>query len=251
MRQISHLISFCLLAGIASLLFDVGAVHAQYRVHSQVNSDSGHILAYDAHLESSIERSNTGKEGVSGKKAFLLSMILPGLGHRYINRGRWNGWGAAFSLADAGLWISLFGGEWHQDHLVDSYTSLAATGAGADVTGKNRTFFLNLASFRSSDEFLQTVLRNRAWDQIGYVSDPSFQWKWDSEADFERFRSLRSDAESVGRRSSVLIAALVVNRLVSGLLASRNAGRINRLKVALGPPEIESRIPSATLALTF
>jgi len=113
------------------------------------------------------------------------------------------------------------------------------------------TFFLNLASFRSSDEFLETVLRNRAWDQIGYVSDPSFQWNWKSEDDFERFRSLRSDAESVGRRSSVLIAALVVNRLVSGLLSSRNAGRMSRLRVALGPPEIESNIPSAALALTF
>jgi hypothetical protein len=188
----------------------------------------------------------------SGKKAFLLSIALPGLGHRYVNSGKWDGWGAAFSLADAGLWISLFGGEWRRDQLVESYTTLAASKAGADVAGKNRVFFLNLASFRSSDDFLDTVLRNRAWDQISYVAEQSFQWNWESKEDFERFRSLRSDAESLSRRSTVLIAALVANRLISGILASQRAGKMNRMvKFAFGAPGKNSITPTANLSITY
>ncbi len=250
MYRIPSLISIGFLTGILSMTLGVGTVCAQYRIQARVTHSDPHQPSVER-TEHLSEQPGPIRREISGKKAFLLSMILPGLGHRYVRQGHWNGWGAAFSLADASLWVALFGGEWHQNHLIDSYTNLAVSGAGADVSGKNRTFFLNLASFRSSDEFLETVLRNRAWDQIGYVSDPSFQWNWKSEDDFERFRSLRSDAESVGRRSSVLIAALVVNRLVSGLLSSRNAGRMSRLRVALGPPEIESNIPSAALALTF
>lgn len=187
----------------------------------------------------------------SAGKAFGLSMLLPGLGHRYVNERQWTGWARTYAAADVGLWLGLIGGEWHRDQLVQSYTTLARGSANALVDGKDRTFYLNLASFQSSDEYRETMLRNRAWDRVDYVDDPAFQWSWESEADFNRFRDLRDDAESLRRRRSILIASLVANRLVSGAIAARSAGRSRRAQItaALGAP-IESN-PVLSLNVRF
>ena len=180
----------------------------------------------------------TPNKSVSVKKALLYSILLPGLGHKYVEGGRWTPWAVTYTAADVGLWLSLFGGEWQRDHLENSYTTLASRSSGAQLDGKDRTFYLNLASFESSDRYLETMLRNRAWDLIDYVSDPAFHWEWESQTDFERFRDLRDDAESLRRRRSILIASLVANRLLSGAIAARKATRTRRLSVsaALAPP---------------
>jgi hypothetical protein len=188
---------------------------------------------------------------LSAGKAFGLSMLLPGLGHRYVNEGHWSGWSRTYAAADISLWLGLIGGEWHRDQLEQSYRTLAATSAGADLQGKDRTFYLNLASFESSDVYRDTMLRNRAWDRISYVDDPAFHWAWESEDDYNRFRDLRDDAESLKRRRSILIASLVANRLLSGAIAARSAGRSRRaqLSAALGAP-VEG-VPSVHLGLRF
>lgn len=190
---------------------------------------------------------------LSASKAFGLSLILPGLGQRYVNSGSWGGWGTAFAITDASLWIALFGGEWHRDQLVESYTSLAVGGASADVDGKDRTFFLNLATYRSSDAYLETVLRNRAWDQIDYVDSPSFQWNWSSDSDFLRFRGLREDAESLRRRRGIIIASLVANRIISGIMAAWRASRFRTesMTIQLGAPPKFSSLPKAQLKIRF
>ena len=187
------------------------------------------------------------------QKAFALSLVLPGLGHRYAHGGSWRGAASGFALGDAALWTGLLATLWRRDQLEESFETLAATRAAADVAGKDRTFFLNLASFRSSDAFLDAQLRNRAWDRVAYVSDPSFQWAWTSEADFQRFRDLREDHESLGRRRSVLAGVLVGNRLLAALLAARATGRANRaaLALSLAPPPPGSDVPRLDLRVRF
>lgn len=187
----------------------------------------------------------------SAGKAFGLSLLLPGLGHRYVNQGQWSGWARTYAAADMGLWLGLIGGEWHRDQLEQSYRTLASSSAGADLSGKDRTFYLNLASFESSDEYRDTMLRNRSWDRVDYVNDPAYQWSWETEADYNRFRTLRDDAESLKRRRSILIASLVANRLISGAIAARSAGRSRRaqLSAALGAPV--DGAPSVHLGLRF
>ena len=166
--------------------------------------------------------------------AFVRSLLLPGLGHRYTN-GRWGAGGTTFALADAALWSGLFGITWRRSNLEDTYRALAVSRAGADMDGKNRTFVLRLASYRSSDEFVEVALRNRAWEDIGYVDDPSYQWEWATGEDFLRFRDLRNDAESLGRRRTLIVASLVANRILSGILSTRAVRRAADLSVSVRP----------------
>jgi len=191
----------------------------------------------------------------SSKKAFALSLLVPGLGHRYVHGGDWDGAASFYALADAGLWLGLVGTEVRRGTLTSDYETLAALHAGADVAGKDRQFFLNLATYRSSDEFLDVVLRNRAWDQIDYVAERTNQWEWETEAAFLQFRTMREDAESLRRRRTLFVGLLVANRLVSAFTALRAAGRAGDgspdLTLSMAPPPADSRAPMLNLQVRF
>jgi len=188
---------------------------------------------------------------LSAKRALFSSILLPGLGHKYVNEGKWSRWAVTYAAADVSLWLSLLGGEWHRNSLVRSYETLAAGSAGASLAGKDRSFYLNLATFESSDAYLETMLRTRQWDQLDYVSKASYQWDWESESKFVEFRALRNDAESLKRRRSFLIAGLVVNRILSGAISARKAGKMNRTHVsAYVSPPVET-LPVLSLRVGF
>ena len=197
-------------------------------------------------MEPSVRRASPGK-------AFALSLVAPGLGHRYAQGGNRSRWGTAFALTDVGLWTGLLGASWRRNHLVESYRTLAVRHAGVDPSGKNRTFYLRAATYRSSQEFTDAQYRNGALDQVEYAADPSFQWRWDAEEHFLRFRALREDAESLRRRRSVLIASLAANRLIAGVSALRAAGRNNRsgVRISLGAPPAGADAPLFRMRYAF
>lgn len=190
---------------------------------------------------------------LSAGKAFALSLVLPGLGHHYVHGGNWDGWATVFALADAALWTSLAGSEWRRHHLEGNYETLAVAGAGADIEGKGRDFFLNLASYHSSDEFLATQLRNRNWRNLDDITDPSNQWMWSSEGDFLRFRDMREDAESLRRRRSFIITTLVANRLIAGLGALRGArrGDVTAASFSLSVPPRGADVPMMNVRIRW
>jgi hypothetical protein len=156
-------------------------------------------------------------------------------------------------VADAGLWAGLIGTNWRESDVIRSYETLAATRAGADVEGKGRAFFLNMAGYMSSEEYVNAQLRNRNWSQIGFGEDPANLWEWESEEDFRQFRSLRSDAESMSRRRTFIITSLVANRLISGITALRAARRAGQdvPELSLGVPPAESSVPMVHLRMGF
>ena len=186
-------------------------------------------------------------------KAVALSLLLPGLGHRYAHDGSWRGAASFFALTDVSFWLGLFGAEWQQSQVVQSYRTLATTRASAQLDGKNRRFFLNLGLFRSSDEFREVQLRNRAWDQVDYVSDPAFQWQWASEADLQDYRQLRDDADGWSRRQTLFISTLVANRLLAALTALRAARNANAPDVSfsLAPPPPDTNVPVLNLSVRW
>lgn len=181
------------------------------------------------------------------KKAFGLSLVVPGAGHRYV-KGDWDGAASLFALADAGLWLGLVGTEWRRGQVVESYETLAASRADAQIEGKDRAFFLNLATYRSSEAYLDTQLRNRNWGAIDYVADPAFQWAWASEDDFRRFQALREDGEALSRRRPFIAAALVGNRLLAALTAVRAARRTTP-EAEAGPLSVRFLAPPRSASL--
>jgi len=156
----------------------------------------------------------------SGTKAFGLSLLIPGLGHRYVNGGRWGGAGTVFVSADLTLWLGLATSIAQENHFVDGYTTLVARKSGNSLEGKNRSFELALGSYDSSDEYIDALLRSRQWDRLDGAQDPDNQWNWESAEERSRYVELRGDADSADNRTKALIGALIVNRLISGITAA-------------------------------
>lgn len=192
------------------------------------------------------------KEGPSAGKAFVRSIILPGWGHQYAQGGSWRGKATLFTGADIGLWLGLANSIWQRDHLIQNYQTLAANQANASIEGKDRSFYLNLATYRSSDDYLTTQLRNRAWDRIDYVSDPAFQWHWAAEEDFFTYREMREDAETFRRRRSLFIALLVGNRLLAGLSSIQATNKANMpVSLSFSAPPQNERWPLLNARINF
>ena len=190
----------------------------------------------------------------SQQRAFVRSLLVPGWGHRYAH-GDWDGAATGFLLAEVGFWTGVGVASWQRGAAIDSYEALARTEAGADLEGKDRRFFIELATYASSDAYLEAQLRNRAWDDLGYVSDPAFQWAWTSEDALLRYRELRDESDALGNRRTLFIAALVGNRLVAALTSIRAANRANAasedLVLSFGAPPAGSTLPLTRLQIRF
>ena len=158
---------------------------------------------------------------LSGKKAFALSLLLPGLGQRYANGGNWNASGTLFALIDAGSWTTLAGANWRERHYTESFENLAMAHAGAQVSGQSRALLLNVGQYNSSAEYVEFLLRARAWDRLEAAEAPDQQWEWDDEANRLKYRELRADADKMQRRTTWMAAILVGNRFISALSALR------------------------------
>lgn len=188
----------------------------------------------------------------SAGKALLLSLAVPGLGHRYV-RGDWDGWASVFAVADVGLWAGLLGVELHRSHLVEGYRTLAAQHAGVDPNNKDRAFYVNVATHFSSEAYTEAQLRNRTWERVDYADDPSYRWAWDSEVHFRRFRETRDRSESLRRRRTFIVTTLVANRLIAGVAALRTARGAGQpdLRLSLDVPPGEAPAPLLRLNYSF
>lgn len=196
-----------------------------------------------------------GDRRTSPRKAAALSLLLPGLGHRYVNNGSWRGAASFFALAEAGFWLGMVGADWQQGQTTESYRTLAAGRAGADLAGKDRRFLVNLGLYQSSDAFREDHLRRRLWDQVNYVSPSAFQWQWDTEEDLRTYRSLREEADAWTRRRTLLIAALAANRVlaaVTSLLAARRSNNAAPVvTLSMTPPAPREDWPRLNVVVGF
>ncbi|MDX1439316.1 MAG: hypothetical protein R3284_05385, partial [Rubricoccaceae bacterium] len=77
----------------------------------------------------------------SGGAAFGLSLILPGLGHRYAS-GSWGTMATIHGLADAALWVGLADAYVQIGRAETAFETLASTSAGVDGSGRSRGFYL-------------------------------------------------------------------------------------------------------------
>lgn len=152
-------------------------------------------------------------------KAFALNLLLPGLGQRYLNNGRWSTSAVLFTGADISLGLGLTGTIWYRRQQTEAYRTLAATDAAAQVQGKERSFFIQMSNHRSQKAFVNHLLRSRQWNRLDKARASARFWTWESEKSWRQFRLARRKADALARRRSILITALVANRLISGVLA--------------------------------
>jgi hypothetical protein len=175
--------------------------------------------------------------GKSRRRALLLSLLVPGLGHHYAGYG---GRAKFFFGVEAGVWTtySVFRIQGHLRR--EDYIEYAQVYAGVRAADETDEYWRLVAAFPRSDpgpssynEQVRIEARflfpgDRA-AQDAYVLDHGYfgdrAWSWDSREQQLRYREIRSSSLDAYDRAKYTIAAAVLNRLVSAVDAVRLIAR--------------------------
>ena len=156
----------------------------------------------------------------SRSKAFLRSFLIPGWGQKYAGAKTS---ARNFFVAELALWTGFIAFQVRGHWLEDDYRLFGTTHAGLDPDGKNDRYFVDVGNFNSIDEYNQAKLRER---DVAALYDPAnFYWKWDNDANRQRFDDLRVRSEQAYSNSSLVIVGVLANHVISGIHAAYLARR--------------------------
>lgn len=167
------------------------------------------------------------------------SFAIPGWGQRDLGHATR---AQLFFGAELGIWTA-YAAFQVQGHLRrESYIELAEVLAGVqDAGGAEDDYYRNMGRFRSTADYMRDVRRDaraRFGDDLDarrvYEAEhsipPDREWEWMSDADWRRYKDKRSDSNGAFQNSRYMIAAAVLNRLLSAMEVARSFG-------SSGPPE--------------
>jgi hypothetical protein len=170
--------------------------------------------------DSSAQKAPEKKISIGG--AFLRSAVIPGWGQKTVG-ARTSA--RNFFVADVVLWLGVISFNVYGNWQKDDYHLLAAEYAQVAVEGKNDKFFVDVGNYNSVDDYNQSRLQRR---DVAALYDPATHfWRWDSEANRERFDEIRLRSEQSYNNGELVIAAIIANHIISGIHAAWLANRHN------------------------
>ncbi|MCK5571972.1 MAG: hypothetical protein KAJ12_04395 [Bacteroidetes bacterium] len=171
--------------------------------------------------------------------AAVYSLLLPGMGELYA--GNYSS-GKYFTIADGVLWLTFIAFELHGNALRDDARAYSAARAGVITAGKDDQFFVDVGNFMNIDDYNQKQLRDREPDRL-YDPALGYAWNWSSNTDRLLYRDQRVASENMYNNQKFVIAALIVNRVVSAINAARAAvAHNNALEEAMRDVEFSASV---------
>lgn len=235
---------------VLTAMFAFGQAFSQMRISDNIRGENDGSRSSQETIDDLMAGS---KEKKSVFLAIVSSLVIPGLGELYA--GSFQTSGKYNMMAEGGLWLTYAGFRLHGNWLRQDARLLAVGHAGTDFSGKDDQFDVNIGNFTSMDEYNQTKLRNREYDLV--YSDSRYNWQWDSDVNRARFKDLRLSSDKAYNNAKFVIAAVVINRVISAFSAGRAAAAYNRSIAADSRIQIRSfimgdglRVDGIGLALT-
>jgi hypothetical protein len=157
------------------------------------------------------------------RRAFFMSLLLPGWGqHALGEKGR----SATFLGIEAISWLGFAGIQTMRGIYEDDYRAYAASVAGADLAGKDRTYFDDLSFYDTRVEHNQAALVSDQMDDGGPVLyGATDDWQWPTHEDRQRYRGRYNSARRMDQRLDYILLAISLNHLASAVDAAKIAGR--------------------------
>lgn len=166
--------------------------------------------AFSQQAESAaVEKSGT---KISAKNV-LMSLILPGSGEWLAGH---KGKAKFFLGVDMALWAGYFGVQEYIDVLKKDYMAYAAVHAGVNTSGKSDQFWIDVGNADDLATFNHKRLLARDLDGT-YPEKDFYNWVWDSRENRYRYNDMRFKRHDWKRRGSMIVGALILNRIVSAV----------------------------------
>lgn len=157
-------------------------------------------------------------------KAFIMSLILPGWGQRYVGAKTKS---ELFFGAETGLWLTYAGFTAFSKWREQDYRTYAAENAGVNLDGKSSSYFIDVGNFNSIYEHNAYRLQQRNTAKY-YFDEEAYFWQWQSAEHRARFDRLRVSSDTARNRATFTLGAIVANHVFSAIDAVWSARRANR-----------------------
>ncbi len=146
-------------------------------------------------------------------KAFLMSMILPGLGERYTGNTKKAQY---FFASEVTLWLAYSGLVTFREWRKDEYKTYAASYAGVDLSNKDESYFVDLGNYDNINEYNAAKLRDRNLPEYYYDVEGMY-WDWENATYQHNYEQLRISADRADNRATFVIGAILANHVVSAI----------------------------------
>lgn len=152
--------------------------------------------------------------GKSGGLAMLLSLVVPGAGHYYLNR---MDVGKYFVAGEAASWLGFVGLNIYGDAVKDDARQFAVQYSGANSTITDDEYYTNIGFYRNIFDYNNDKLARGEFDKVYDVE--KFYWYWNSADEQGTFETQRKKSERIFNARIIFTTGLIVNRLTSALSA--------------------------------
>lgn len=154
--------------------------------------------------------------------AFFLSLAIPGLGEYYLNRFDV---GKYFTIAEGGLWLSLYGFDYYGKFQRNNYINFAKVNGGVNSTGKDENYWAVVGNYMNVYDYNNEKLLNRQFNSV-YDENTHF-WFWNSNEERKTYRNLWLSSERAFNNKQFPISLIIINHLVSAINAALIAKNYN------------------------
>jgi len=159
--------------------------------------------------------SEISKSNKSPAVALLLSLVLPGSGHYYLDR---MDVGKYFLGVDGVGWLGLISMNVYGDAVQDDARSYSAIHADIYNPGnKDDDFYTNIGNYNSVYDYNNQKLTLGEYNLL--YSPQQNYWNWDNTANRNFYESQRKKSERIYNNRIVFSSLLIANRIVSGISA--------------------------------
>lgn len=150
------------------------------------------------------------------KKAFFLSLLIPGWGQHYVKSRKSTRF---FAVIEAAMWGAMIGHNLSARWAKENYKGFAADHSMAMTRGKDAQYFVNIGNFPDIYQYNHKKQVDRNVDVVYPVTSDYF-WAWDSDENRRRFRTMRIDADATKNRAVYFGAGIMINHLISAIHAT-------------------------------
>jgi hypothetical protein len=152
----------------------------------------------------------------SPQKAFLQSMIFPGLGHFY---GESKRSGTLFLTVEIALWTGMIMSR--ESHRIGKNNYINYAREHADVRGnQNHDFYVSVGKYLSVNDYNQAQLQSRSHDEQ-YLNIAQW-WEWDNDTNRSEFKDMRIKSDRYKNNMYYIGGGMILNRIISAITASRS-----------------------------
>ncbi|RMG69077.1 MAG: hypothetical protein D6715_00670 [Calditrichaeota bacterium] len=143
----------------------------------------------------------------------LLSLILPGSGEWLMGH---HTAAKILFLSEAALWAGFWGSNAYTGVLERDFHAFAALHAAVDARGKDEQYWIDVGNASNIFEFNERRIIQRNVEAT-YPETDEFFWQWDSEANRLEYSRLRSRHQTWERRTTLIVAGVILNHLISAV----------------------------------